>query len=391
MALCATLGALRRDAVGQRRAATTASLVLFRGGDAPIRVGRPAPNTGHGASEDCAACHREIAREWAASLHKHAWTDEVFQRAYEIEPMAFCRNCHAPLATNGRTPRGLAAVEGVSCSACHVRDGVVLSSGAGRGDAAGTIAPHPVRADARFGRSEYCAGCHQFNFPAERTPGGPLFDTHMPMQDTFGEWQRSAHAARGTQCQDCHMPWRTAADGTRYRSHAFVGGRDPSLLARSSRVEVTAIAVGDDRVSVSVRVTPTDVGHAFPTGDLFRRLELSVWLDDDASRKRIVAFARSFADQFERRPDGTTGFVRRQVSDSRVQPPGTGAPRESRLVLAFERGRAPRVVRWKFEHLLMPSPQAASQGFGAAQYRATISEGQAAIAPITAAISVNTP
>lgn len=384
MAVFAMLGALRRDAVGQRHALRPQTAALFRGGDAPVRVGRPAPHTGQGGGEDCAVCHREIAREWAGSLHKGAWTDEVFQAAYELEPMAFCRNCHAPLAPSGQMPRGLAAREGVSCSVCHVRDGVVLSSGAGRGDAEGTIAPHPVRADARFGRSDYCAGCHQFNFPAERVRGGPLFDTHQPMQDTFGEWQRSAHAQRGTQCQDCHMPWRTAADGTRYRSHAFVGGRDPSLLARSSRVEVVATASDGDRVSVSVRVVPTDVGHAFPTGDLFRRLELSVWLDDHVEHRRVVPFARSFADQFERFPDGTSGFVRRQVSDSRVQPPGTGDPRVSRLVLPHVVGQRPRVVRWKFEHLLMPSPQAASQGVAPARYRSTISEGSAVIAPASA-------
>jgi hypothetical protein len=379
MAAAATLGALRNDAIGQRRPTQLSNAVLFRGGDAPIRVGQPAPHTGRGTSNDCAACHREIAREWAASLHKGAWTDDVFQSAYQIEPMEFCRNCHAPLSPRGHTPRGLAASEGVSCAACHVRDGMVLSSGAGRGDAEGTVAPHPVRADARFGRSEYCAGCHQFNFPAERSPGGPLFDTHMPMQDTFGEWQRSDHARRGTQCQDCHMPWRTAADGTRYRSHAFVGGRDPSLLSRSARVEVRATRTADRRVAVRATVVPTDVGHAFPTGDLFRRLELSVWLDDDPSRRRTISFSRSFADQFERRPDGTSGFVRRQAADSRVQPPGTGEPRVNRVSFPVAPDSSPRVVRWKFEHLLMPSPQAASQGFGPARYRSTISEG---VAPI---------
>jgi hypothetical protein len=243
-----------------------------------------------------------------------------------------------------------------------------------------------VRADARFSASAYCASCHQFNFPAERTAGGPLFDTHAPMQDTFGEWQRSSHAAEGTQCQGCHMPWRTAADGARYRSHAFAGARDPALLASAARVEASATVEAQD-IIVRVRVVPTGVGHAFPSGDLFRRLELSVWLDDAHAQRQVVSFARTFADAYERLPDGHMALVRRQASDSRVQPPGSGTPRES--VLRFHRPiSSPRAsqprVRWKLEHLLMPSPQAASQGVGEPRNRATVCAGEANLSTNTA-------
>jgi hypothetical protein len=371
-------GMLSRDARGQRSATGPALRPLFSRGAHPVHVGRPAARTGRGNAEDCADCHREIAREWARSLHKSAWTDEVFQAAYDVEPMTFCRNCHAPLAREGTRPTGVAAREGVSCSVCHVRDGQILSSGAGRGDAPGTIAPHAVRADARFAQSEHCAGCHQFNFPAETTAGGPLFDTRAPMQDTFGEWQRSSHAARGTQCQDCHMPWRTAPDGARYRSHDFAGARDPSLLARSVRIEARATREGAALV-VRARVIPTDVGHAFPTGDLFRRLELSVWIDGEPRRAQIVSFARSFSDVYERTPGGHMAFVRRQSGDSRVQPPGTGTPRENELRFTGASATHALIVRWKLEHLLMPSPQAAAQGFGAARNRATVIEGSTSV------------
>ncbi len=378
LALAVCAGALAgRDAQGQRHP-TAALRPLFSRGNHPVSVGRPAPRTGRGTSEECADCHREIAREWSRSLHKTAWTDPVFQAAYELEPMAFCRNCHAPLAPANARPSGMAASDGVSCSVCHVRDGHVLSSGSGRGDAQGTTSPHPVTADARFSQSEYCAGCHQFNFPAETAAGGALFDTRAPMQDTFAEWQRSSHAQRGTQCQDCHMPWRTAPDGARYRSHDFTGARDPALLARSARVESTATRQAD-AIVVRARVFAADVGHAFPTGDLFRRLELSVWIDGAQQRPQIVSFARSFTDVYERTPSGTMAFVRRQSGDSRVQPPGTGTPRESELRFTDRSFANARVVRWKLEHLLMPSPQAAAQGFGVALNRATVVEGSTAI------------
>lgn len=367
-----------RSAQGQRAQRThTINWPLFSQGRHPVTVGAAAPRTGAGASEDCALCHQEIAREWAASQHKSAWVDPVFRAAYDLEPMGFCRNCHAPLAPEGSAPSERAAREGVSCAVCHVRDGHVLSSGAGRGDAAGTSAPHGVRAEPRFSMSAYCAGCHQFNFPAETSAGGPLFDTDAPMQDTFNEWQRSEHALRGTQCQDCHMPWRTARDGARYRSHRFEGSRDPALLARAARVEATASREGASLVA-HLRVLPADVGHAFPTGDLFRRLELRVWVEGAPQHAQVVSFARSFRDVYERGPHGQMAFVRRPASDSRVAPPGTGEPRTIELRFAGA-DRSATLIRWKLEHLLMPSPQAAAQGFSPALNRATVVEGSTVV------------
>jgi hypothetical protein len=303
----------------------------------------------------------------------------VFQRAYAIEPLAFCRYCHAPLGPRGVEPTGVAAEEGISCSVCHVRDGVVLSSGEGRGDAPGTVAPHPVQADARFRESAYCAGCHQFNFPAERSRSGALYDPGEPLQDTFEEWRRSTHAQRGTQCQDCHMPWRTAADGTRYRAHTFNGTRDPSLLAQAARVHVRAERRSDGAVLVRAAVIATGVGHAFPTGDLFRRLELSLWLDDDTASTRVITFARMFADRYETARDGSAVLVRREVGDSRVQPPSDREPRESTLVFRTSDRTLPTRVRWRLEHLLMPSTDATVQGFSEHRYRTVVAQGEAAV------------
>jgi hypothetical protein len=366
---------------GERTTRTSPPRPLFHGGARGVSVGPPPRGTGSGSAEDCGACHREIAQQWSQSQHRIAWSDPVFQAAYQIEPMAFCRNCHAPIAPAGRLPRGLAAHDGISCAVCHVREGAVLGSGHGRGDAQGERAPHRVRADARFEQSGFCAPCHQFNFPAEAVLGGQLFDSHAPMQDTFGEWSRSAHARAGTSCQDCHMPWRTAPDGTRYRDHGFPGGRDPALLARAATVTVTAQRIGSNgRVLVRTQVQPADVGHAFPTGDLFRRVELTVWIEDEPHGAQVFGYARAFEDRLERFPNGALGFVRREAADCRVHPPGMGAsaPRDA----TFDRVDARRTrVRWKLEHLLMPSPQAASQGFAPALNRLLVQEGSAPITP----------
>ena len=41
----------------------------------------------------------------------------------------------------------------------------------------------------------FCEGCHQFNFPGDSGPGGELFATDEPMQDTHAEWAMSRAAA----------------------------------------------------------------------------------------------------------------------------------------------------------------------------------------------------
>lgn len=400
--LCATTAMFVSAAIGahsrggsRSRVLTTAPAVLFQGGDRPLRIGRPAPHTGGNRAEDCARCHVEIAREWQESQHKIAWTDDVFQAAYAIEPMAFCVNCHAPLTsptgagarhspTGHALPSGLAATDGISCSVCHVRDGVILSSGNSRGDAVrqpGQPTPHGVLADPRFSQATFCAGCHQFNFPAEPSPGGPLYDSHAPMQDTFEEWQRSAFSQQNVHCQECHMPWRDGANGTRYRSHRFLGASDPALLSQAVRVSATATLASDGRtINVSAQVVPGRIGHAFPTGDLFRRAELRVWVDGDEAHAETLGFAREFSDRYQRIPNGPAGFVRVQVSDHRVQPPGTGLPDNYSFVFhttASNRAsiNATHTIHWKLEHLLMPTPLAASQGFGPAVNRRTVTEG----------------
>ena len=50
------------------------------------------------ANAACEKCHADIAAEWRGSMHQQAWIDPVFQEAYDIGPLAFCRGCHAPEA-----------------------------------------------------------------------------------------------------------------------------------------------------------------------------------------------------------------------------------------------------------------------------------------------------
>jgi hypothetical protein len=340
---------------------------LFSHGARPVRVGRLPPGVGDGTSAACASCHAEIAREWRESQHASAWRDEVFQAAYDVEPMQFCRSCHAPLAPAGRHPDARAAEEGVSCTVCHVRDGHVL----GPGRSAPTAGAHTSDPMVAMRTSAFCEGCHQFNFRGDSGPRGEVYATDEPMQDTHAEWAMSASAARGEHCQACHMPTVTSPDGRTHRSHRFPGGGDRALLSSAVRVEASARREGGVTVA-RVAVHPERIGHSFPTGDLFRRAELRVWIDGDEAHAQTVAMAREFRPVLERDPHGRPVFVRREARDTRVAPPGVGVVTPTEL--RFTAPAATR-LRWRLDHLLMPTPLAASQGFGDPRVRTTIAEG----------------
>ncbi|MBK8172374.1 MAG: hypothetical protein IPK60_18805 [Sandaracinaceae bacterium] len=156
---------------------------LFHGGDAPVSVGGVPRGLTSVDSQSCSSCHAEIAAEWRSSLHAQSFRDEVFQASYAVEPSAFCRNCHAPLMQAGeREPDANAIAEGVSCAVCHVREEHVL--GAHMPDPS---APHASMRLAQMTSSEFCAGCHQFNFPTSNVHRGDLATTSEPMQNTYRE------------------------------------------------------------------------------------------------------------------------------------------------------------------------------------------------------------
>ena len=143
------------------------------------------------------------------------------------------------------------------------------------------------------------------------------------MQLTVSEHLASDHAGRS--CADCHLP---AAD------HSLVLSRDP--VALRAALEVSAERDGKD---VLLTLEPNEVGHAFPTGDLYRRLELHAELLVEG---RVVDthtryLARHFAPW--RRDDGTLDPAHAwPVRDDRV----TARP-TIRLPLD---GAAPGVVVW---------------------------------------------
>jgi hypothetical protein len=247
----------------------------------------------------CVACHAEEAKQWRGSHHQQSNTNPAYRKAFAIEPTAFCRGCHAPEGDPMKDPPEAVSKLGVGCVTCHVTEEGFVLAAVSSGDEA-VRAPHPLRRSTEFARAGGCAGCHEFRFPM----GFGDDDDGYLMQTTVREHQRSP--AFASACAECHMPM---VEGR--RSHAFAEVRDPVWL----RNNLHATAERMDETTVRFTLVQPAPGHGFPTGDLFRRLEVGCELRS-ADGKVLRREVRHLARHFEIVP-GKPG--RQLVRDDRVQ------------------------------------------------------------------------
>jgi hypothetical protein len=271
-------------------------------GGGPIAIG---PREARASSAACGTCHREEHAAWSRSAHARSHVDPLYVRELAVRPSVSCERCHAPLAEDVTTrTEGAWADEGVGCAACHVREGVVVHTRAsGR-------APHETRIEPRVGEVEACRSCHQFHFEVPSTIGPDLrapivtFDPRDWLQDTVGEWSESDEARAGLGCSDCHVPERAGA-----HDHGLPGLRDVALASRALDVEVDVHAEqASDLVTVRLR---SRAGHAVPTGDLYRTLELRAWREGEPASTRSERLGRVYARR---------GARRVEIEDDRVMP-----------------------------------------------------------------------
>lgn len=125
------------------------------------------------------------------------------------------------------------------------------------------------------------------------------------MQTTLTEHAASAQAKNS--CQSCHMPRSERAR----RDHGFAASRDLEML----RSAVSVVAARPEADVVTLTLSLGQVGHAFPTGDPFRRLRLEV---DAVTPEGLVPLERrALMRAFETR---RVGFFKeaRERSDTRV-------------------------------------------------------------------------
>ncbi len=252
-------------------------------------------------AEACGTCHREIYEEWRTSVHADAYDDPFFQAYWAKDGHVWvCLNCHTPLVNQQPTliralpgnrvekavqtdnPRYEAAYqrEGVTCAACHVRDGVVL------GPFDDSAAPHPVKYDPAFRTTAVCRRCHS-------VVSGPLQFYRAGPCGTFTEYEGEFFMKeQGFTCQHCHMPAiaRPAATGgpiRQGRRHLWRGGHDPEMVKRAVAIQVQtdppAPAPGD-MVTMTLTLINAGAGHKIPTGDPDRHLTVEFYVKDRAGR-----------------------------------------------------------------------------------------------------------
>jgi hypothetical protein len=248
-------------------------------------------------AESCGRCHREIYEEWKTSIHSQAYQDPFFQAYWTKDKHIWvCLNCHTPLENQQPTlirdiPRGRVEKahqepnpdfdpeyqkEGVTCAACHVRDGMIL------GPYDDSAAPHPTQFDPSFRTTQICYRCHNVvSGPAQFYNVGPC--------GTYAEYEGGFFMKeRGFICQSCHMPEidRPVAKGSpirRGRRHLWRGGHDPDMVKRAVAIQVAAAPSspkpGED-LNVTLTLVNAGAGHKIPTGDPDRHFTVEFALKD---------------------------------------------------------------------------------------------------------------
>jgi len=249
------------------------------------------------SAEECGRCHQDIYEEWKTSIHAHAYKDPFFQAYWKKDDNIWvCLNCHTPLENqqptliqkipNDRVEKAIQVEnprydqayqqEGVTCAACHVRDGVIY------GPFDDSVAPHPTEFDPAFRTTEMCYRCHN-------VVSGPFQFYNVGPCGTYAEYEGEFFMKeKGFTCQHCHMPEisRPAAKNgpiRQGRKHLWRGGHDPEMIKRAVAIQVQADPSNPkpgDTVNLTLTLINAGAGHKIPTGDPDRHFTVEFFVKD---------------------------------------------------------------------------------------------------------------
>ncbi len=252
-------------------------------------------------AEACGQCHQAIYEEWKTSIHAHAYEDPFFQAYWKKDDQIWvCLNCHTPLENQQPTliqkipdnrvekavqvanPRYDEAYqrEGVTCAACHVRDGVIL------GPFDDSAAPHPTKYDPTFRTKEVCYRCHN-------VVSGPFQFYNVGPCGTYAEYEGEFFMKeQGFTCQHCHMPEisRPVAEGgpiRQGRQHLWRGGHDPEMIKRAVAIQAKADPPNPkqgETVTMTLTLINAGAGHKIPTGDPDRHFTVEFYVKDQSGQ-----------------------------------------------------------------------------------------------------------
>ena len=270
----------------------------------PVITSQVPENLGNLKAEECAVCHREFYTEWRTTMHSQAWTDPYFQADWKFDnSQHICRSCHTPL--DRQLPHKVLGYrdrdkydpimednpdfdpelqhEGVTCAACHYRDGKIV------GVLGNTNTPHPVKK--LDSANEVCVRCHVVE--------GDRWDTffRFPPCGTVAEIQSSGDSGNNTGelsvqdiaslgCVECHMPAveRPLVEGgvvRNARQHLWRGGHDPEMVKKAFTADLfEETPIENEKRVFTFEITNTGTRHYLPTGTPDRHLTISLRLLD---------------------------------------------------------------------------------------------------------------
>jgi len=255
----------------------------FSQGKLPIQRTALSASTLSLSAGACQTCHKDIYRQWRSSQHGKAYTNPVFRQGFAEEPLAQCMNCHAPLWENKKSSFDKAysykafdlpvVNEGINCAVCHLRNDRIISGNSDAAQLTGCLMP--LKYDPELKQTKFCANCHQFNFPAQSSP--QVVHGNVPMQETVSEFRQTGWHNEGKSCQHCHF---------KRGNHNANSAHSSQNLKSAMRFSGKYIEAEDKTGRfLHAKIGFKNIGHHFPTGDLFHILTLYVYDAED----RVVA------------------------------------------------------------------------------------------------------
>ncbi len=275
----------------------------------PVDTSQTPAVLGKLSAKECGVCHQDFYDEWQTTIHSKAWTEPYFQTDWKFDNSQHsCRLCHTPLdrqqphkvlgyrdtdkwdpilEDNPDFDPGLQH-EGVTCAACHYRDGKIV------GELGNTNAPHSVKK--LDDPNQVCVRCHVvegdkwdtfFRFP----PCGTVAEIESTILKS-GKSHTGEKVVKNTSslgCVQCHMPVvrRALVKGGEIRQtrhHYWRGGHDPEMVKKALSIKFAEQNLASKgKRSFTLTITNTGAAHYVPTGTPDRYLSVQLRVRDDAN------------------------------------------------------------------------------------------------------------
>lgn len=301
---------------GRLDAAAALAVALAAGGIVAVvlllRPSAPSEPIALVSSEQCIACHADVAAEWQGSHHAFAHLNPEVRRLSNDFANQECLACHAPRPVLAFAPgeRVLARqsdrASGVDCLSCHLLpDGGVATAN----PRPNLDAPCRPRSEARMASVDHCAACHN-------------------QHGTVDQWRASPAQRRGDNCLHCHMTPVRRQGGRLGRAHGFPAAHD--LAALQSAVDLRA---GWPNSGPWVELENVGAGHNFPTDERSRAADLEIrWQGPDGAWGAWQRLRR-FRDPYRDETDLTnTQLPAGETWRAEPAPPAGAVRAEARLI-----------------------------------------------------------